>query len=398
MDEIRIKDIFGLTYDDGKMYIIPLYLPVVLVYDFLMKRTEKLCDYPKDKMDNVAAFEKIIKCGSKIYLFPCQEYDVYCYDMETGKYTKLLALDSIEKNLPPRVCFCVVKSDKYVFAVCSNPHFIMRINCINDDIQVFRPDDKKFVFDPAVNYLFSVDIHDGILIYPYCASKIVEFSISDESFHFVELVETDYHYPKKEYGYLLELVVNNAGKTWVSNWYGELFEIAGNQMRKIEVPSEVSGVYDDGVSMEIPRIYKLLFNNDKLYFILQSDSRILVYDIRSNTFSWKDTISGTWNEERRKLAYTVYSQMKENSFLLFHYNEGKIYIWDADQGVADKIEVKVGMDEIVGDDYLYECWGKNLSKMDNLETYLSYVKYMKSNKIENKEDSCGEKIYHTLLK
>ena len=105
MDEIRIKDIFGLTYDDGKMYIIPLYLPVVLVYDFLMKRTEKLCDYPKDKMDNVAAFEKIIKCGSKIYLFPCQEYDVYCYDMETGKYTKLLALDSIEKNLPPRVCF-----------------------------------------------------------------------------------------------------------------------------------------------------------------------------------------------------------------------------------------------------------------------------------------------------
>ena len=90
--------------------------------------------------------------------------------------------------------------------------------------------------------------------------------------------------------------------------------------------------------------------------------------------------------------------MEENSFLLFHYNESKICIWDVDQGVTDEIEVKIGMDEIAGDDYLYECWGKNLSKMDDLETYLFYIKYMKSKKIENNEDSCGEKIYHALLK
>lgn len=398
MDEIKIKDVFGLTYDNGKMYIISLYMPVIMVYDFLTKKTEKLCDYPRDMMDNTAAFEKVIKCDSKLYLFPCLAYEVYCYDILTGKFTKLLSLDSIGEDLPQRVCFHVLKYEKYVFAVCNNPHFIMRINSLNDDIQVWKPDYKRYAYNHAVNYPFSVCIRDDMLIYPYSSSLIIEFCIKDESFHFVNLVGADNDYPKKEYGYLQGLVMNNAGRTWVNNWYGELFEIVDNEMRKIEVPSELAGVYNDGVSTEIPKIYKIIYKNDKLYLLLQSDFRILVYDISSKKFSWEDNISGTWNEQRRKLAYTVYSQMEENSFLLFHYNESAIYMWDVNRGFTDKIEVKILMDQMDGDDYLYKCWGNNLSKQDDLETYLSYIKNVNNNQTENKEESCGEKIYHELLK
>lgn len=398
MDGIRIKDIVGMTYDKGKMYITPTYIPVIVVYDFSTKKTEKLCDYPKEMMSQFSAFEKIIKCGSKIYLFPCMSDKIYCYDICTEKYKELLALDSIEKNLPKRKCFDVLKHEQYIYAVCINPNFVMRINPLNDDMQVWKPDYKAFDYDDTVNYPFSACIYDDKLIYPYSLSLKIEFCMNDETFRFADLTGREKNYSKKEYGYLQEFVWDSAGKFWVSSWYGELFRIDDNEMKKIEMPLGLEGVYDDGVSKEVPRINKIILNSDKLYFVLQCDRRILGYDIVLNDFFWVEDSAPVWKEERRKLFYSAYSQMEEDSFLLFNYNEMKIYVWNIEKGFTDEIELYISLDAIVENDYLCECWEKNLVNQDDLETYLLYIKRLGNNKLEKKESNNGEAIYSALLK
>ena len=99
-----LDDIRGLVYEDEKLYMISTYAKGIVIYDFKTGKMETMGYFPQD-VRAMAAFERMIKCGSKIYLFPCLEDRIYCYDLQTREYTRLFTLHDLGVRVPGRIFF-----------------------------------------------------------------------------------------------------------------------------------------------------------------------------------------------------------------------------------------------------------------------------------------------------
>lgn len=395
MDEYIIEDINGLVYDQEKIYMISPYIPIVMLYDFREKKVGKLCDHPHDVSEK-GAFERMLKYGSKLYLFPCRTDAIYYYDLQKQAYIRLLSLESIKENIPNRKFFEIVIYNELIYAVCRTPNLVICINPVNDDVQVWKLNQEILISDRIVLANFTVCIYDDKILYPYSSDMIIEFSICDKNFKVIQMTREEEDYEEK-YRCLIGMGMNDLGKQWVYDWYGNVYEIIDKKMIKIEMPSGFEGIYNDGAYEEASKINGILPNGNRLYFVLNSDYRILVYDIHSKSFSWINNTFTAWKEMKRKLAYTAYTQMDENLFLFYEYNDGNIYVLNLNEGFCDKLELRISTNDITDDDYLREYWKKNIFIRDDLKSYMQLIWKDNDARTEKKEGLFGEKIYSALM-
>lgn len=396
MDEVAIKDINSITYEEGKIYILSRIIPAVMVYDFDKNKVEKLCNYPQDVYEK-NAFEKMVKYGKKLYLFPCYTDSIYYYDLETHRYTKLVSLHSVKETIPNRKFFEVVVHGELIYAVCRSPNLIISINPKDDKIQIWELLQEIPISDKTVIADFSVCVFGNSLIYPYSTDIMIEFHMDDKNFEIVHLIREDDPYDEK-YRCLIGMTMNDTGKRWVYDWYGSVYEIINDKMTKINMPSELEGVYNDGVYTEETRISGILSNKDRLYFVLNSDKRILTYDVQTNNFIWIDNIVTSWRIPRRQEAYIAYTHMQENSYLLYDYNDGTIHILNLEDGFAETIELCMLVEDITKDNYLWEYWKGNIFIQEDLASYMKYLWKISDIEIKKDKNCFGEKIYYTLMK
>lgn len=390
MDEFTIKDINGLVYDQGKLYMVSHYISFIMAYDFETKKVEKLCNYPQD-VTETGAFEKIIKQESKIYLFPCFIDSIYCYDMRIQEYTDLLSLHSISDKVPTRKFFEVRTYDGFIYAVCRLPQFVIRINPANNDVRIWKLEQEILISERIVLADFSVEIYGGKIIYPYGTDILIEFSIYEETFQIIQLEREQDDYDEK-YRCLLGITVDDIGAKWVFDWYGNVFEIIQDKMIKIIMPPELDGVYDDGQYEEAPRINTILAHGGRLHFLLQSDNRILIYDVQKHSFSWMVNALTEWKSARRRLAYVEYTQVNADTFLIYNYNDGKIYVWNRKDGFSKRIELNMVLQDVSDDKWLKNC----VLAQGDLELYLQYIKKSITGKVEEEKKCFGQNIYFAL--
>lgn len=396
MDEVAIKDIDSITYNEGKIYMLSKPIPVVMVYDFNKKRVGKLCNYPQDVSEK-GAFEKMVKYGTKLYLFPCRTDGIYSYDLELKRYTKLMSLHVIKKSFPNRKFFEVVVHGELIYAVCRSPNIIISINPKDDNIQIWELDQELLISDRIVLANFSVCISGNRLLYPYSTDMIIEFNIDNKNYKIVHLIRGDEPYDEK-YKCLIGMAMNDAGKQWVYDWYGSVYEIINNKMAKINMPSELQGVYNDGVYTEETRISGILSNKDQLYFVLNSDKKILVYDIHTDSFTWIDNIVTSWSALRRREAYITYTYVQGNIFLLYDYNDGAIHVLDLKNGFGEIVELCLSVEDITKDNYLWDYWKGNIFSLEDLASYMKYLWKISDTGIKRDNNCFGEKIHNTLMK
>ena len=396
MDEIAIKYVKNIIYNEGKMYMISHLMTGVMVYDFNTKKVEKLCDYPQGAKD-INAFEIMLVYGTKLYLFPCGIDSIYCYDLERQQYTELVSLHSITKSIPERLFFEAVVHDELIYAVCRSPHLIICINPMDDNVQVWEVDQEIPISDKIVHVDFSVCVYGNTLLYPYSSDMMIEFNTDDKKYKIVHLIREEEGYDEK-YRCLLKMTMNDTGKQWVYDWYGSVYEIVSNKMVKINMPPELEGLYDDGMYTGNTQITGVLFNKDRLYFLLNSDKRILVYDTQTNGFTWIDNILTSWKPLERKDAYITYTHMQGNTYLLYDLNDGNIHVLDLETGFGDTIEMCMLTEDITKDNDLWEYWKSSIFRQEDLRSYMKYIWKISDTEIKSENSYCGEKIYCALMK
>jgi len=396
MDEVAIKDIDSITYSEGKIYMLSSCIPIVMVYDFDKKRVEKLCNYPRG-VNERKAFEKMVKYGTKLYLFPCYTDSIYYYDLELQRYTKLVSLHLIEKIFPNRKFFEIVVYGELIYAVCRFPNLVISINPKDDSIQIWELDQKIQISDKIILADFSVCVSENSLLYPYSTDMVIKFNIDDKNYEVTHLIRENEFYGEK-YKCLMGMTMNDTGKQWVYDWYGSVYEIVNNKMVKITMPPELEGVYNDGVYTEETRISGILSNKDQLYFVLNSDKRILVYDIDTNSFTWIDNIVRSWKALRRSETYITHTYVHGNIFLLYDYNDGTIHVLDLKDGFGEIIELYMLIEDITKDNFLWEYWKGIIFSQEDLASYMKYLWKISDTEIKRDNNCFGERIHTALIK
>lgn len=393
--EIKIKDdIRGICYENGKLYMVTLYINAIITYDLQTKKIGVLgYGYPKNNV-----FEKILKCGDKLYLFPALGDGIYYYDMKNRKYQSLILFDSIKDNVvfSNRTFFQVFEYEQLIYAVCRHPNVIICIDPLNDAVQVYHLSEKLLKSNPMIIEHFPVCICDKKLVYAYSSNIEIEFSLTDKEFKIVHLTEEEDGH-KTEYNYIVYgMLLSDSGDRWLFNLYGDLFRIVDNKKVRVEIPDELAGAYDDGSNAEQYKINQVILIKDKIYFIPQFDNRILIYDLCTNEFVWCENHLAHWEENRRRITYIVWAQMNANSYLLYHYNNSAIYVWNIEEGFTDKIELKLSVEEIINNAVFNEYALQYFSQEDDLEAYLAYINRVAKKKNSVEEGYCGEKIYKSV--
>jgi len=396
MTEFQLKDINGFTYNQGKIYMISPYISAIMEYDFSLKKVSKICSYPKDVCEE-SAFERMITYDSRIYLFPCCTDSIYCYNTQTHEYTKLLELSKVARNIPKRKYIEVLEYKDFIYAVCCYPNMIIRINPVDNDIQIWKLNNEISKSESIINHQISACIYNDKLIYLYSSNIEIQFCISEKSFQVKHLEKRRDNWKEEKYGYILGMAINKEGKQWAYNWNGDVYEIRNDKMLKIDLPSELEGVYDDDLYDEQAKISRILFKNDKLYIVLHCDYRILVYDINASNYYWiRNTYITAWKSESRKIAYDVYAQMDMSTFLFYNCNDGKIYVFDVDKGFINKIKLNIPTDDILDDECFHKYMESVFMRTDNLNIYMQYInKNCISKSIEN-ECHSGREIFREM--
>ncbi len=391
--EIAIKDeIRGMCYENGKLYMTIPYIHAIITYDLQTRQIKALGYYNPGK--NV--FEKILKFRDKIYLFPANGIGIYYYDLIKKEYKELFDFDSVKSgaDFTNRKFFEVFEYKQLIYAVCRYPNAVICINPFDDVVQVHCLPEKLLVNNPMVIEHFPVYICENKFIYAYSSTMVIEFSLVEEKFKIVYLEEDDCN---TEYEYMVYgMILNDSGDTWLYNLYGDLFRIINNRKVRVAIPEELVGAYDDGYAEQQYRINQVLSIKDKLCFVSQFDHRILLYDIRTNVFTWHENPYADWEEGRRKLAYIVCAKMDANSYLFYHYNNSAIYVWNVLEGFTDKLELKMLVEEIKNNTVFNEYALQYFSREDDLEFYLAYISRAGKNKETAEEKYCGEKIYQSM--
>ncbi len=390
-----LDDIRGLVYEDEKLYMISTYAKGIVIYDFKTGKMETMGYFPQD-VRAMAAFERMIKCGSKIYLFPCLEDRIYCYDLQTREYTRLFTLHDLGVRVPGRIFFDVLEYEGFVYAVCRFPAVVIRIDPQTDAITAWQIKTDMAVDTDRLQQVFSVCVHDRKLIYPYAGNTEIAFSIDDYSYRIRHLAADGAGNGEAECRGLYGMAVNSRGERWGYNLYGDLYRIIGDKMTAVEMPEPFSGVYHDGEYDGQPAIGSSIFVNDKLYFLMGSCHKILMYDTCANTFTWHACASDTWNHNRRKIAFNISIRRDDSSFLLYSYHDETFYVWDTEKGFTGKTELMLPFDRIMDDEPLQEYALYRFLHCDNLNAYLSYIRYVRHNETETEKKSCGTEIYHQI--
>lgn len=393
--EITIKDdIRGIYYENGKLYMTIPCIHSIVTYDFETKKVQTLRGkYPPNNV-----FEKILKYGDKIYLFPANGSDIYYYDMKKKKYKNLFLLDFVKDDVDfsNRKFFEVVVIGRFIYAVCRNPNAVICINALDDAIQVYYLTEELLEGNPAIIEHFPICIYDKKLIYAYSSDLEIDFSLTNKEFNFVYLTQ-EKDDCKAEHTYIVYgMLINEFGDKWLYNLYGDLFRVVNNKKIRVEIPAELVGIYSDGFNAEQYKINQVLLIKDKLYFIPQSDHKILIYDIQANVFTWCENPYADWKEGRRKLAYTLCAKIDSISYLLYHYNNSAIYVWNIEEGFTDKFELKLSVEEVIRNEAFNEYILHYFLRQDDLDAYLVYISGMAKKRISGKEKCCGKKIYQKI--
>lgn len=393
MGDYLVKSIFGLTYDKNKIYLISSHIYAVLEYDCLSKKTKILADFPKE-LQLAGTFERILKCGNKIYLFPCLGEDIYYYDLEKRVYHKLGILESVLTDMVKRKYLEVIEYKGYIYCVCRRPNIVICIDPATDIYQIHHMPlgmlkEKNLVGESP----FSLCVNENKIIYPYADNVIIEYFTDEAIFRVINLDEKVLEPHQGIYGLILGLCVDNNNNYWIYNFKGDVFKVIDDKKVKMDIPEEYTCNYYDGYH-EQPGINRMFTVNDELCFSLRSACKILKYKVITGDVELCENNLAEWNEKGVQVAFSYYTQIDEETFLEFNENDGIIYQWNHSKGFVDKIEIKLSFEELIkskcADDYLI------LSK-DDIENYLLYVKYNSGRNRQENHVKYGEKIYRELL-
>lgn len=393
MGDYLVKSIRGLTYDNKKIYLISSDIYAVLEYDCSCKKIKILADFPEE-IQMVGAFERILKCGNKIYLFPCLAEDIYYYDLEKRVYHKSGILESVVTGMAERKHLEVIEYKGYIYCVCRLPNIVICIDPAVDSYQIYSMSLEMLKGKNSMGgFPFTLCVNENKLIYPYADSIIIEFLIDEAIFRVIDLEEKVLEPHQGIYDIILGLCVDGNNNYWMYNLKGNIFKVIDDKKIKMNIPEEFTHMYYDGFE-ERPGINRMFAVKDDLCFSLRSACKILKYKAITGDVMVCENNLAEWNEKGRQAAFSYYAQIDEETFWEFNENDGAIYQWNHSKGFVDKAEIRISFEELLESKFADDYW---MLSNDDIENYLLYVKH---NFGRNKQDTrvgCGEKIYRELL-
>lgn len=398
MNSYLMEDMTGFTYDNGKIYFVLAYMSAILSYDYSHETVEILANFPKEAQI-IGAFEKVVKYGKKIYLFPCYAKDIYCYDLEEEKFYPLRGVTSIIDGMPKRKVFDVFIYNEKIYGVCRYSNMIICVNPQTDDFRVYKISEKTLLIDKKIeNTLFSVFVKNGRVFIPYADSAVIEFDFDKEDFSVTFMNENKLIHPKDNEHYIMGICVDDRGIYWTYNACGELFKFSNNVKTKIDMPCDFVGNYDDGLRIQ-QTINNMLLCGDELCFFLRSEYSVLRYNILTGEFMWQKNELSHWKEKKRRIAYFGWAQPDKDkkAFWIYGKNDGAIYKWNCREGFVEKIYIKIAFKNLirveVGRKYLLHLF----SEKDDLISFIRYFKCELSDDNQITTESCGRKIYQECI-
>lgn len=396
MNKYLIRCISGLTYDKDKIYFINAYIPALMVYDCHKKDVEILGSFPK-KVHLVGAFERIIKCDRKIYLFPCYAEDIYCYDLDKKQYYELDILSTLKNTMDKRKVLNVLEYNKKIYCICRCPIMVICIDPETDEFQIYiMPRDLLREEKATDKTFFSVDINDNRLIFPYMYNAIIEFLLEEKIYKINFLNGISNLQNDSIYEEISLICVDNQGVIWMCDISGEVFKVVNKKRIRVAMPNDFIGLYNDGYH-EQPGINKMFVVGDELCFILRSSHKILKYNMSTAKFLWCDNDLAKWNDKGRNIAFLYDAQIDARSFWIYSKNNDTVYKWDNKKGFIEKIEFAVSINALFESKLEKKYLLDFFQREDDLSGYILYNQRIYECNIQEENVRFGEKIYYSLI-
>ncbi len=395
MDKYFIDYIAGFTCSREKIYFITPYIYAIQEYDCRYKKADILVDFPKEVQKN-GAFERIIICGNKIYLFPCLADNIYYFDLENKSYHRFVIPQSILECMPKRKNLEVIEYKTNIYCVCRCPNMVMCIDVKTDDFKIYSmPLEMIEERISMEGYHFSLCSLDNRLLYTFADDIIIEFSTDRKEFKVNYLDAEKSEISQNNCDVILGLCADKNGNLWMYNFEGEVFKVIESMKIKINIPKNLTSRYNDG-RHEQPGIDRIFIIDDDLCFALRSQCKILRYNVKTEHITLCSNNLAKWNESGRQVAFFNYAQVDKETIWLYNENDGAFYKWNYIKGFVERVEITLPITAFLGSqsakDYLY-C---NIIMRKDLEGYIAYIKNTCEEKKQENDVNHGYKIYHDL--
>lgn len=398
MKEFTIKNISGLSYDKEIIYFVSPYINALLAYNCRSEEVLVMAEFPK-KLQMVGAFEKILKCDNKIFLFPCFADDIYYYDIEKGQYYNL-NVASIVNDFPKRKVFEVVYFEGIVYCVCRIPHMVFCIDPKSCIVREFLAPSKMVLRgkkNEVEDRFFSLCVKERTIFYPYLDNFVVAFDIDSKLFAISNLSEDKVEMQKDVDNNIYQLVCGNFDDWWICNYKGEVFKVKDNKKIKITMPDDFIETFFDGRNIQ-PGINNMFFVNDTLCIMLRAEYRVLKYNVILEEFTWEGNNIIQNNVRGEQVIFLRTAQISRDTVLEYCRADGAVYIWNYYKGFIKKIEFNISMGKMAHNNVLKEYYIDYAASTSDLESLISFVREIDEDKIFECSNECGRRIYYAIKK
>lgn len=393
MNYCLVKNIYGLTYDHEKIYFVTNVILAILYFDCSDGKVKILSEFPKE-VETVCAFEKIVKYGDKIYLFPCLEDYAYCYDLKKEEYQKLDIFGSAIDKIPERKVLETLIYNKKIYCICRCPDMVICIDTETDAIQVYMLS-AKLPQRKRTELVSSVIIKDDRLIFPCVNDLLIEFDMNTNVFNIISLNEKMEDIDINDY--IMDICMDSDGTLWLCSFKGQLYKVVDNRKIKVDLPENFIKNYDAGVFGIQRGIDRMFAVGDSVYFTLRSECKVLQYNVNNGDFLWINNTLSKWNDDGIRMAFINYTQVDNETFWFYNWNDYAAYRWDFQKGFTKKIEFRISIDELLKVQFAKEYLTKCDEAEVGLEYYISHVKAEKYKQKIKSNINLGKKIYDALI-
>lgn len=375
-------EVLDYIYDDNRIYFIASITSVLWEYDCITQKLNVLVDY-SDIMDFSRAFARIIKIEEKIYCIPGYAEQIYCFDLSTSKFYSLGISKDFFAQMPKRKIMEPVCVGKNIYCVCRSPHSVLTIYSETDTHEICFMSDMEEEHD-----FFSVKTSNGILEYPFLNNSVVHFNLHTKNFSIKELFEA----PKSDdvNERLFRLTDDRNGYLWGCNFKGELFKYKDGKVKWIGMPSDYVAFFHDGRYL-LTGIIGICCQDDVMYLILESDYRILQYNLQDEKFEW--SLSPDNFIFKNQVTYSNYKVIGNGEFLLYDRVKRYFFFWNKKEGFVNCFSISI-TPEILARYKKIQPYFVNFNyetKLVDVKFYLDFLKALDKNAKNTKENLKEEK-------